>query len=249
MRLTDCKRYWVIKQLTKYAQQIGIREKEIPAVVLTRREVLAMPKELTQGRRTVTNKYLGICFRRAKTIFISIKNHKSAQQIIDTIVHELVHYRFQYLKHGKDFKHRIDLILKKCKRYPLKELYPPDSNISPELTTAAIQQVSEMQWTTQRLIDELFLCLMRAKGEADSTKRKYEEQAKYLIYRIRLHRPPPYFIVNIKDLSHKIKEELASLEEKSLNNVMNEAIGRIFEQIDERYYLLSVKRLLKWKLE
>lgn len=102
-------------------------------------------------------------------------------------------------------------------------------------------------WTAERLIDELFLCLLKARE--DDGSRIYEQQAKHLIYKIPIYRPTPFFIVNIKDLSSKLKEELASLEGKSLGSVMLEAIGRMFEQVDERYFLLSVRQLLKWKLE
>jgi hypothetical protein len=63
-----------------------------------------------------------------------------------------------------------------------------------------------------------------------------------------VYRPTPSFIVNLTDLSDKIKSELEGLDEQSLDGVLKEAIGRIFEGINERYYLLSVKKLLKWKL-
>ncbi len=35
---------------------------------------------------------------------------------------------------------------------------------------------------------------------------------------------------------------------KSLDRVMKEAIGKIFEIVNERYFLLSVKRLLRWEI-
>lgn len=39
-----------------------------------------------------------------------------------TVVLELVHYRFNYLSHGKEYKQRIKLILK-GKRYPVKDIH------------------------------------------------------------------------------------------------------------------------------
>ncbi|MGI8833057.1 MAG: hypothetical protein ACR2IS_10530 [Nitrososphaeraceae archaeon] len=112
--------------------------------------------------------------------------------------------------------------------------------------SATFQEDGEI-WTAERLTDELFLCLLKAREDGGS--RKYEQQAKHLIYRIPIYRPIPFFIVKIKDLSPKLKEELVSLEGKSLGNVIIEAIGRLVEQVDERYFPLSVRRLLKWKLE
>lgn len=77
---------------------------------------------------------------------------------------------------------------------------------------------------------------------------KYREQAKYLMYKIPVYQPSPSFIVNVVDLTDKLKSELENLDYQSLNDVMKEAIGRIFESINQRYYLLSVKKSLKWKL-
>jgi hypothetical protein len=122
LKLTEYKKTWIRNQVIKYALQIGITEQEIPNLVFSRKGVLAMPKHLTEGRRTVSHKYKGICFREAKTIFIHVKKHTSSKELRHTIVHELVHYRFPYLKHGIRFEKRISLILK-GKRYGSKLLY------------------------------------------------------------------------------------------------------------------------------
>jgi hypothetical protein len=122
LRPTNYVKSWIEKQVRQYGQQIGITAQEIPNMVFTRREVLAMPKELTAGRRTVTHKCLGICFRRAKTILINVKKHTSYEDLKHTIVHELVHYRFRYLKHSNRFEKRISLVLR-GKRYKVKVLY------------------------------------------------------------------------------------------------------------------------------
>ncbi len=103
-------------------------------------------------------------------------------------------------------------------------------------------------WTTDRLKDELYLHLMKVTDNDGPHLMKYREQAKHLMYRIPVYQPTPSFVVNVQDLSDKLKSELESLDYKSLNDVLKEAIGRIFESINERYYLLSVKKSLKWKL-
>ncbi|HEY7081091.1 MAG TPA: hypothetical protein VH500_15445 [Nitrososphaeraceae archaeon] len=122
LKPTDYLKSYIQNKAGEYGRQVGITHQEMPNIVFTRKEVLAMPKELTAGRRTVTHKCLGICFCRARTILINVKKHTSYTELKDTIVHELVHYRFRYLKHGKEFEKRISLILK-GKRYKVKILY------------------------------------------------------------------------------------------------------------------------------
>ena len=80
-------------------------------------------------------------------------------------------------------------------------------------------------------------------------RRLYEEQARYKMYRVPVFRPPPFFVVYLKHLDDRLKKELANLDRKSKDFVMQEAIGRICEQIDKKSFLLSVKPLLRWKLE
>ena len=129
LKPTDYLRSWIEKTVTEYGQQIGITAHEMPNIVFTRRELLAMPKELTAGRRTVSHKYLGICFRSARTILINVKKHTSYEDLKHTVVHELVHYRFRYLRHGMRFKNRISLI-QRGKRYKVKVLYPENPPLS-----------------------------------------------------------------------------------------------------------------------
>jgi hypothetical protein len=80
-------------------------------------------------------------------------------------------------------------------------------------------------------------------------RRLYEEQAKYKMYRIPVFRPAPVFVVYLKHLDDRLKQELSDLDRKTKDYVMKEAIGRIFEQIDRPFLLLSVKPLLCWRLE
>jgi hypothetical protein len=80
-------------------------------------------------------------------------------------------------------------------------------------------------------------------------RRFYEEQARYKMYRIPVFRPPPAFVVYLKHLDDRLKNELANLDRESKDFVMKEAISRICEQVDKRFFLLSVKPLLKWRLE
>jgi hypothetical protein len=80
-------------------------------------------------------------------------------------------------------------------------------------------------------------------------RRFYEEQARYKMYRIPVFRPPPVFVVYLKHLDEGLKKELSNLDRESKDFVMKEAISRIFEQVDKRFFLLSVKPLLRWRFE
>jgi hypothetical protein len=106
---------------------------------------------------------------------------------------------------------------------------------------ASNKSFPEGRMTTERLIDEIFLHLAR--------KTKYVEQTRYLLYRIPVYKPIPEFIVFISDLYDALKQELDALDDHALNRVMREAIGRLFENENQKYYLLSVKRLLRWRFE
>jgi hypothetical protein len=115
-------------------------------------------------------------------------------------------------------------------------------------------------WSAEAIADELtiamldtktFFCLINGSDVNVSTllRSLYGAQAKYKMYRIPVFRPPPAFVVYLKHLDADMKKELASLDKETLDYVMKEAVGRICEVIDKRYFLLSVKPHLRWRLE
>jgi hypothetical protein len=114
-------------------------------------------------------------------------------------------------------------------------------------------EIGQDEWTMQNLIDELYISLMRHDLLTDAgdgiKKSKYEKQAQELMFRIPVYQPVPSFIVNINDLDDRLKKELTSLDYNSLTVVLNESIARIFENLNERYFKLSVKKLLKCELK
>lgn len=115
------------------------------------------------------------------------------------------------------------------------------------------------QWTTAALEDELTFCLCSVNFYVikEDTKEihishKYYDQAEWIIYRINLWSPLPLFVINISDLTPKLKKELENLlvTPETLNRVVIHAIDRIFENIDERYYHLSgIINRIKWRFE
>ena len=115
---------WLQEQLVLRCEQMGIQD--IPRLIFTTRDVLNMPVEQTEGRRVSAYKYLGVCYRDAKTILVNIR-HKAIKRLNggkfgtaeETLIHELVHYRFVHLNHGKEFNKRVRDI-KHGKVWPMK---------------------------------------------------------------------------------------------------------------------------------
>jgi hypothetical protein len=129
-------------------------------------------------------------------------------------------------------------------------------------------------WSTETIVDELTISLLDTtavfcminsnKGVSDRKwveeanrcnngngvlRRLYEQQAIYKMYRMPIYRPPPVFVVYLKHLDYRLKQEIAKLDKWSKDYVMKEAIGRIFKHVDRRFYFLSAKPLLEWRLE
>ena len=93
-------------------------------------------------------------------------------------------------------------------------------------------------------IDELYLNLMKVKDNY------YQRQAWDLMRKIPLHNPPPSFEIKISDISKEIQKELDDRwnYKDAIDYILKEAVDRIFRNINEDYFLLSVKRLLRVRL-
>lgn len=100
MRLDDDFKLKILEKVGIYSHRFGIDE---PKVLLTTKEVLEMPKEITMGRRTSAYKYLGVSYLQHNVVFINMKKIPDEKSLENTIVHELIHMRFKYLSHGKRF--------------------------------------------------------------------------------------------------------------------------------------------------
>ena len=90
----------ILEKTGIYATRFGIPE---PKVLLTTKEVLETPKEMTEGRRTSGYKYYGVSYMQHNLIFVNVRKMPDEKTLENTIVHELIHLRFPYLSHGKRF--------------------------------------------------------------------------------------------------------------------------------------------------
>jgi hypothetical protein len=127
---------------------------------------------------------------------------------------------------------------------------------------AALKEIENGQeecvWTIECTVDELSLCLSGTKETITNDKgrsilvKKYYSQARQLMKWIPIAKPPPDFIINISDLtSRKLKEEIANLvhHPKTMQYVLTQAVGRIFENLDFEYYHLSIAKNLRVRFE
>jgi len=90
----------ILEKIGIYSSRFSILE---PKVLLTTKEVLDMPKEMTEGRRTSAYKYYGVTYLQHNLVFINVRKILDDKTLENTLVHELIHLRFPYLAHGKRF--------------------------------------------------------------------------------------------------------------------------------------------------
>ena len=100
MKLDPDFRLQILEKIGIYSSRFSIPE---PKVLLTTKEVLNMPKEMTEGRRTSAYKYYGVSYLQHNLVFINVRKIPDDKILENTIVHELIHLRFPYLAHGKRF--------------------------------------------------------------------------------------------------------------------------------------------------
>jgi hypothetical protein len=72
----------------------------------------------------------------------------------------------------------------------------------------------------------------------------YYDQAGFLLHRIPVYEPVPAFIISLADLTDRIRLELEASSKRGRREVLREAVGRLFENIDYNYFHLSVKSRL-----
>jgi hypothetical protein len=113
-------------------------------------------------------------------------------------------------------------------------------------------------WTTECLIDQLFLNLCSSRQTITNDKgrtitvRKYYRQARELMKWIPIAKlSSNEFVIYISDLTPTVRKEIESIANspKILRYILTQAVGRIFENLDFEYYHLSVARNLRVRFE
>ena len=100
MKIDDELKLQILEKVGVYSNRFSIPE---PKILLTTKEVLDMPRHMTEGRRTSAYKYYGVSYLQHNLVFINIRKIPDEKVLENTLVHELIHMRFPYLAHGKRF--------------------------------------------------------------------------------------------------------------------------------------------------
>jgi Zn-dependent peptidase ImmA (M78 family) len=100
VKLTPDLKLEMLEKIGIYSTRFSIPE---PQILLSTKEVLDMPKEMTEGRRTSAYKYYGVSYLQHNLVFINVRKIPDEKTLENTMVHELIHLRFPYLAHGKRF--------------------------------------------------------------------------------------------------------------------------------------------------
>jgi hypothetical protein len=114
-------------------------------------------------------------------------------------------------------------------------------------------------WTTEHLIDELAFhlssfnsCIINESTHEIHITNKYHDQAEWMSHRINVWKPTPEFVINVSDLTTRLKKELKEISSspETLNYVVTQAVARIFEAVNfELYHKSGIAGKLRWRLE
>ena len=118
------------KDLEKYSRQIGISEVDIPDLVTDKYQCRKAMMERSDDFSISNKMYYclkgkaGGCFQELKLIYVNChqrylvgkQNEKEKslkyRNFLLGLIHELVHYRFDELEHGREFDQRINEIIR-----------------------------------------------------------------------------------------------------------------------------------------
>jgi hypothetical protein len=109
------------------------------------------------------------------------------------------------------------------------------------------------EWTVEYLVDRLFFEMLELSDDAQGwedyprreQKKKYYDRAHDAI-KMAAGRPSPSFVINASDLTTRLQNELSDLKADTLDYVVNEAIGRVCENVNSKLYHLT---LIGWRFE
>jgi hypothetical protein len=121
------------------------------------------------------------------------------------------------------------------------------------------KEISDVPWTNNCLTDKLVYRLgstssykINAVSKEILITHKYYDQAEWVLYHINIHKPPPQFVINLSDLTRKLKEEISSLRPtpSTLNEIITTAVRRMLESVNPEYYHVNgIYGKVAWRLD
>ena len=131
----------LFQDLARISEQIGILPNEVPRLIVERKEMqgLLLSKRPWTGNPRVDKRVAGYgeCCYSLRTIFVDagrrvyydkkkrmmMTRKATYRDFLHTLVHELVHYRFAYMGHGKKFEGRIREIIRDGRMFEPKHVH------------------------------------------------------------------------------------------------------------------------------
>ena len=111
-------------------------------------------------------------------------------------------------------------------------------------------------WSTNYTIDRLKEHLAKIKHYEITSEDKSIEGRKYYdhafeLLKIGAFKPTPSFVISLADFDEdpRLLKELHSLDRETLQYVLLQAVGRIFEDVNSKLYHNSISKVLKVRLE
>jgi hypothetical protein len=103
---------------------------------------------------------------------------------------------------------------------------------------------------TLRLSSKLDCTLDVANNNHLILSHPYLEQAKRLIYRIRVYKEPPEFVIHEKDIPYALVKHLSFISEFEMNEIVTESVRRLYECVAYDYFHTNgLYGLVTWRFE
>ena len=108
--------------LIRYCKQIGVVDCEVPEVAFGKKDLMRLrPRKRYPTKRS---NLLGMCYYGQRLLLVNLEAHDNLSQLRNTMLHEIIHYRFKHISH-KDLEKRMKLI-RGGKTYPRRHITRPE---------------------------------------------------------------------------------------------------------------------------
>jgi hypothetical protein len=137
----------------------------------------------------------------------------------------------------------------------MSEIRPPDVNIEPQKSEVKPLQLSDEEWSHEKIIDEL-LCDLASVEQSASNEggeiviiRKYQSLCRRLGGYIPVAQPTSDYVIYLSDLKPEVKGALEKIRHLELRRLLaHQAVLRLFEAVGIDPYI-SIGRKLVIKVE
>ena len=102
---------WLERENKHYCKLLNI--KPIPILLYTLADINKVDNDLSRHKLHKKDGF-SIFDDKERHIYLNIRSHSKASDLIDTLVHELTHIKNPNMSHGREFQHKVnEAIMKK----------------------------------------------------------------------------------------------------------------------------------------